>query len=66
MDANQSDDRRPVEEPDAGVAPGSLPVEPADNGEPVLDPDVDEDEAGRAAAADVERREHHNRSHDDS
>ena len=65
MDPTDSGAREPLDEPDADVAPGSLPVEAADNGEPVLDPDADEDEAGEAAAADVERREGHRRSHDD-
>jgi hypothetical protein len=31
-------DREPREEPDAGPAAGALPVEPADDGEPVPEP----------------------------
>ena len=64
MDTSESSDQ-PLDEPDAGPAAGSLPVEPADNGEPVIDPDADEDEAGRRAQAGVERLERHQRSHDD-
>jgi hypothetical protein len=60
MDADESRSNQPLDEPDAGPAAGSPPVEPADNGEPVLDPDADEDEAGRQARA-VERLERHGR-----
>jgi hypothetical protein len=45
MDTADSRSDQPLDEPDAGPAAGSPPVEPADNGEPVLDPDADEDEA---------------------
>jgi hypothetical protein len=60
-DTDTSDEhpREPAGGPDVGAAAGSLPVEQADNGEPVIDPDADEDAAGRAAAAKAERIERH-------
>jgi hypothetical protein len=64
MDSSDSGSRAPLDEPDGGPAAGSLPVEPADNGEPVLDPDSEDDEPGQAASAGVERLERHNRSRD--
>jgi hypothetical protein len=60
MDTDPDEEREPLDEPDAGPAAGALPVEPADNGEPVLDPDAEEGGAEHAAAR-VERLERHNR-----
>jgi hypothetical protein len=64
MDTSESRSDMTRDERDAAPA-GSPPVERADNGEPVLDPDADEDEAGRQAGAAVEHLEHHHRGHDD-
>ena len=58
-----ADDQGPdaLDAPDGGPAAGSLPVEPADNGERGLDPDAEGDDPERAARAGVERLERHNR-----
>jgi hypothetical protein len=61
-DASREDD--PLDEPDAAAAPGSRPkggvlrhATQGENGEPVLDPDAQGDEAEQDASAEVDRRE---------
>jgi hypothetical protein len=61
MTTSESRADEPLDEPEARPASGSLPVEPADNGEPVPDPAADEDEVGRRARAGAERLERHRR-----
>jgi hypothetical protein len=61
MDTGPDKEREPLDEPDAGPAAGSVPVETADNGEPVLDPDAEDEGAEGEASAAVERIERHNR-----